>query len=61
MTDLFSAIPPRKLKVGQANGEFLIRLADMLPGNRAMVKPSDFPDATARFVKANAAFHGSAR
>ena len=59
MTDLFSQeMTPRRLKVGQANGEFLARLAAMSPHDRAKVTPQDFPDACPRTVRRNVQFHG---
>lgn len=58
MTDLFASLPPRKLKVGQANGEFLAKLAMMHPSERGSIRPNDFPDATPRCVFENAKFHG---
>lgn len=58
MSDLFASIPPRRLKIGQANGEFLARLAMLHPSERGSVRPRDFPDATPAYVRANARFHG---
>lgn len=57
--DLFSTInPPRRLKIGQANGEFLARLTSMSPGQRHTVHPKDFPEANPSLVIANRIFHG---
>lgn len=56
MPDLFADLPAKPLKVGQANGEFLARLAMMHPAERGTVKPADFPQATPRLVRANVAF-----
>ena len=57
MTDLFPT--QRPLKVGQANGEFLAKLAMADPSTRATVRPNSFPDACSDLVKANAIFWGS--
>lgn len=58
MTDLFPNHPtPRRLKVGQGNGEFLAALATMTPAQRAKVTPADFPDATPAIVRAEVLFH----
>lgn len=56
MTDLFST--PRRLKVGQANGEFLAHLASMTPAQRQKITPKDFPEACPKTVRRNVAFHG---
>lgn len=56
MSDLFATPPPTK--IGQANGEFLGRLALMGPEQRKHVKPADFPYATPSLVKDNVRFHG---
>lgn len=62
MTDLFATLePPRRLKVGQANGEFLAKLALLTPNQRAKVKPEDFPEACPKTVRRNVAFHGGAK
>ena len=59
MTDLFSLnAPPAPTKIGQANGEFLARLAMMSAGQRKRVKPSDFPHANPNLVTDNVRFHG---
>lgn len=59
--DLFGAIErPKPTKVGQANGEFLAAIAAMPAHQRKSVRASDFPYADARFVAANARFHGGA-
>jgi len=59
MTDLFSAIDrPKPTKVGQANGEFLARVAAMSPEQRKMMTAQDHPFANPEFVEANRAFHG---
>lgn len=59
MTDLFSQLHAIKpTKIGQANGEFLGRLATMPPAQRRRVTPRDFPYATPSLVVANVAFHG---
>jgi len=62
MTDLFQNQPvQRRLKVGQANGEFLVHLAAMEPHKRAQVTPEQFPDANPTLVQTNAVFHGGAK
>lgn len=58
--DLFATLEPqpRRLKVGQGNGEFLARVATMRPEQRKTLDPKDHPDATPKLVIANRVFHG---
>ena len=62
MADLFATLEPkpRRLKIGQGNGEFLARVAAMRPEQRKTLNPQDHPDAAPNLVIANRVFHGGA-